>query len=67
MSCLLSCLFRHFFLDTFLSGVGIIIFKTFVFTALGLAWLFVDGLASFKSEVDCRTGGTEGFWLSDWI
>jgi hypothetical protein len=62
-----SCPFRHFLLDTSLSVVGFIILKTLVFTALGFAWVFVDYTASFKSEVDWRTGGPEGLWLSDGI
>ena len=63
----MSCLFRHFLLDTSLSGVGVIVLKTLVFTALGFAWVFVDCTVSFKSEIDWRTGSPEGLWLSDGI
>jgi hypothetical protein len=62
---LVSCLLQPFFAAICSSGFGIIILKTLVFTALVCAWVLVDGPASFQSEVDWRTGGTEGLWLLD--
>jgi hypothetical protein len=38
-----------------------------VFTALVSDCVLVDGPASYKSEVDWRTGGPEGLWLLDGI
>jgi hypothetical protein len=41
--------------------------KHWFFTALVFDWVLVDVPASFKSEVDSRTGGPEGLWLLDGI
>jgi hypothetical protein len=65
--CLTSRELRGFFADIFFSIVGLTIFKALVFTALVFALVLKHSPASFKSEVDCRTGGPNGLWLSDGI
>ena len=58
----MSCVLAHsaFLGDIFFSDVGIILFKTLVFTNLVFALVLVHGPAIFKSEVDWRAGGPEG-------
>jgi hypothetical protein len=53
--------------DIFFFGVGIILFRTLLFTALVFVLVLVHGPALFKSEVDWRNCGPEGLWLSNGI
>jgi hypothetical protein len=41
--------------------------RTLVSSALCFAWELLDGPASFKTAVDCTTGGHLGLWFLDGI
>jgi hypothetical protein len=65
MFCVLAL--SSFVEDIFFSDVGIILFKTLIFTNLVSALVLVHGPAVYESEVDRKAGDPEGLWFSNGI
>jgi len=67
ITCLVSSSFRHFLANILFSGVGTIIYKILVFTALNFALVLVEGPAYFKSDFNWITHDAIVLWFSDRI